>query len=182
MTLPEHHAPSPTPTLVLVAGLPGAGKTTLALALGRILGWPVLDKDTIKSALLPLDIPDSVAGWASYRLLPALARDLITRQGQSVILDGPFVYSDIVGQVVDTAAETRARLRVVLCLADKAIRDRRVRERATVLSQRTAPSDGLPGDGADRFAHLPPITFRVDTALPIAELVPRVTAYVLGTA
>jgi len=35
-------------TLVLMAGLPGAGKTTLAYALGRELGWQVIDKDTYK--------------------------------------------------------------------------------------------------------------------------------------
>jgi predicted ATPase len=36
---------SDVPTLVLMVGLPGAGKSTLALALGRALGWPVVDKD-----------------------------------------------------------------------------------------------------------------------------------------
>lgn len=42
------------PTLVVMAGLSGAGKSTLALALGRALGWPVLDKDSIKAPLLEL--------------------------------------------------------------------------------------------------------------------------------
>jgi signal recognition particle GTPase len=48
------------PTLLLMAGLPGAGKTTLALALGRILHWPVVDKDTLKSTLLLADIPEQM--------------------------------------------------------------------------------------------------------------------------
>ncbi len=38
------------PTLVLMAGPPGAGKTTLALAVSRALGWPVVDKDTLKGS------------------------------------------------------------------------------------------------------------------------------------
>ncbi|MBI2761917.1 MAG: ATP-binding protein [Chloroflexi bacterium] len=168
------------PVLVMVAGLPGAGKTTLALALGRSLGWPVLDKDTIKSALLPLGIADQVAGQASYVLLPAIARDLIERQGLSVIIDGPFVYPDIVAKVVATAAETGATLKIVLCLAGDALRNRRVVERKAVLSQWTAPRDGWPGDGSDRFAHLPDDVLRIDTTRPVAGLLAEVVAYVWG--
>src|SRR5579884_3196748 len=62
----------PAPTLVLMAGAPGAGKTTLALAVGRALGWPVVDKDTLKSVLLTAAIANEVAGATSYRLLYAL--------------------------------------------------------------------------------------------------------------
>lgn len=40
------------PTLVMFAGLPGTGKSTLALALGKSLGWPVIDKDILNAVLL----------------------------------------------------------------------------------------------------------------------------------
>jgi predicted kinase len=36
---------------VLVSGLPGSGKSTVATALGPALGWPVLAKDAIKESL-----------------------------------------------------------------------------------------------------------------------------------
>ncbi|MBV9692045.1 MAG: histidine phosphatase family protein [Ktedonobacteraceae bacterium] len=39
-------------TLVLMAGLPGTGKTTLAAELGRRLQWLVVDKDMLKLSLL----------------------------------------------------------------------------------------------------------------------------------
>lgn len=37
--------------LILVNGLPGAGKSTLATALGTALGVPVISKDVVKEAL-----------------------------------------------------------------------------------------------------------------------------------
>jgi predicted kinase len=165
------------PVLAVVAGLPGAGKTTLALALGRALGWPVLDKDTIKSALLDLDFPDPKAGWASYALLPALARDLIGRQRQSVILDGPFIYPDIVARVLATAEECGAWARFILCQAGKAVRDRRVTVRTPVRSQWTAPRDGYAGDGAEHFLHLPPDRLALDTDRPLDALVDEALRY-----
>ncbi|MEO7077131.1 MAG: AAA family ATPase [Ktedonobacterales bacterium] len=73
-----------------MAGLPGAGKTTLAL--GRALGWPVVDKDTLKSSLLDGDVPEELAGPASYKLLLAMGRDLCARQGLTVILDSPWTF------------------------------------------------------------------------------------------
>ena len=43
--------------LVLMAGLPGAGKSTLSRALASELGGTVIDKDTVRAALFtPLDI------------------------------------------------------------------------------------------------------------------------------
>jgi len=38
-------------SVVLVNGLPGAGKTTLAHALKGVTGWPCLSKDAVKEAL-----------------------------------------------------------------------------------------------------------------------------------
>lgn len=49
--------PGPS-SLVVVGGLPGSGKTSVAEPLSHLLGRPLLDKDTIKEALL-----DSL-GWA----------------------------------------------------------------------------------------------------------------------
>ncbi len=64
----ERHATTDSaparPILLLMAGHPGAGKSTLALAIGCALGWPVLDKDTLKSTLLQSEpaLPGSVQG------------------------------------------------------------------------------------------------------------------------
>jgi predicted kinase len=73
--------------LVLCAGLPGTGKSTLAEALGRALGYPVFAKDWLEAALWRSGISrEQGAGWAGYELLNTLAESQM-RLGQSAILD-----------------------------------------------------------------------------------------------
>lgn len=42
----------PTPTLLLIGGYAGCGKTELAGALARAMRWALLDKDTLTRPLL----------------------------------------------------------------------------------------------------------------------------------
>lgn len=71
----------PTPVIVLVNGAPGSGKTTLASPLGRMLGLPLIAKDTIKEAMADVlaptgDIPrSSQLGAAAFEVMWAVARD-----------------------------------------------------------------------------------------------------------
>ncbi|MGI8486329.1 MAG: AAA family ATPase [Thermomicrobiales bacterium] len=75
------------PVLILMAGMPGAGKSTIAQAIGCEFGFPVVDKDVILSALLKEDVPEGLAQPASYQALFDLAESLSIHQGISVILD-----------------------------------------------------------------------------------------------
>jgi predicted kinase len=81
--------------LVLITGLPGSGKSTMARVAGRTLDGPVLGHDWAMSGLRPFpevqDALDSMGlrghrgvGWS---LLWALARSQL-RLGTSVVLDG----------------------------------------------------------------------------------------------
>lgn len=73
--------------LVVVGGLPGTGKSTLARALGQHLGAPVFVKDVIEASLWRSGIGASEGSWqAAEDLLTTLAGAQL-EQGQSAILD-----------------------------------------------------------------------------------------------
>ena len=163
------------PTLLLMAGLPGAGKSTLALALGRALGWPVLDKDTVKTTLLRLDAEESLAGRASYEVLFDLARDLVVTQGLSIIMDWPSVYPRVIEVSRTIVADAGGVLRVVFCAAGPETRGRRTRERVSRPSQRGHPDRPATrwhsdGDGREYFPFLPPDTLTMITDRPVETL------------
>ena len=162
-----------------MAGLPGSGKSTLALALGRALGSAVIDKDTLHSTLLTAGLPNALAAPTAYELMLALARDLLIEQWRSVILDSPALHPSTVQRATELARLAGVPLVVVLCLAPKEIRDRRVTARARKASQPPTPSSQTEDIGHQRgaFRHLPAGTLRVDTTQPLAETVAEVLAY-----
>ncbi len=169
--------PTRSPTLVLMAGQAGAGKTTLALALGSRLGWPVIHKDTVKSGLLELGASEDLAGQASYTLLYDLARDLLVTQARSLIIDSATLYRRAIEVNSEIVAEAGGRLRVLLCKADIETRQQRVGVRQSRLS------GALELDSAREamsFAHLPATTLTLNTDSAPEGLIGQALAYVTG--
>lgn len=147
--------------LILMAGMPGSGKSTVALALGAEFGMPVIDKDVIVSTLLDAGIDEPVAQPASYAVMFALGREVLRQRG-IVILDSPAGLAISVEAARTVANDADAELVCVLCLADRDIRNARVAARISMRSQPVRESRTA-GDGRERSAHLPPDTIVVTT-------------------
>lgn len=120
---------------IQMSGVPGAGKTTVATALGQRLGAVVIDHDVTKSALLAAQVPADIAGGVSYAVLNALARHLLS-QGHSVIFDSPCLYAELLQRGQHLAQEAGAAYRYIECVVnDIAELDRRLRSRERMPSQ-----------------------------------------------
>jgi predicted kinase len=106
--------------LVLITGLPGSGKSTMAEAAGQALGAPVLGHDWAMSGLRPFpEVQEALdamgvrghrsVGWS---VLWALARAQL-RLGSSVVLDGVARQPEVDG-TREVASEEGAGVAVVM--------------------------------------------------------------------
>jgi predicted kinase len=93
------------PFIIAMKGHPGTGKSTLARALAKTLGLPLLDKDDIRNCTVPLQplLPQSqsqpLLNDLSYCTMFAIARTQV-HLGLSVILDSPLSNRSRLDEVV----------------------------------------------------------------------------------
>lgn len=101
--------------LVLMKGHPGSGKSTIARALGRTFGWPVIDKDDVRDWFWFFDEVNPEAGRYAYDAMWQLAETQLSL-GLSVICDSPL--SEVVGYQdgLLLAARHKAEVLVVECV------------------------------------------------------------------
>lgn len=167
-------------TLALMAGLPGTGKTTLAYALGRKLNWHVIDKDKYKETLLKQGWNDEIAGIATYELAFETARNVLERQEASVILDSAALHTFILEKALNLLEYIPdARLKIILCIADRVTRDDRLRKRPLQLTNIRVNPETI-ADYLRLFEHLPPDTLRLYTINPLHEYLEEAQIHLLS--
>ncbi len=115
----------------MMAGLPGAGKTSLAYALGRELGYQVVDKDLYREELIKqTGLDQDQASKLAYELSFAQVRSLLVKQQLSVIFDSAALHRFTLDRVIDIMSyNDRAILKVILCVVDRDLRYERLRNR-----------------------------------------------------
>ncbi len=120
------------PTVLVITGLPGTGKSTLADHVAKVLGTPSFSGDWILGAIAPSKVLDGVDRSTTMGIYERMLRTLFTRQlmlGQSAVLD--CVASDaILAEWAAAATELSGRLLVVECIcSDERIHKSRIQGR-----------------------------------------------------
>ena len=105
--------------IILLAGLPGTGKTTLAKNLASRTGGLVLNKDEVRTALFTpeaIEYSTTQDDWVMTKILETAVSLLREQPERIIFLDGrPFAKRYQIDQVLQTALAIQQSWRILLC-------------------------------------------------------------------
>lgn len=165
--------------LVIMAGLPGTGKSTLARAVADSTGAVILDKDRLRAALFPAELIEYSREQDDFvlRVMLKVAGWIVRRDAaRIVILDGrPFARKYQLDQVVSFAQWIKTPWRIIECTCA----DRVARERLANGSHPAADRDfQLYARVHDEWEEITRPKLLLDTAAPLEDLAQRAVAYI----
>jgi len=183
------------PAVVLVGGLPGTGKSTLATGLAADTGWSLLRSDEIRRELQPAarsSMPRHASGPGTGRYSPeavgSVYEELLARarrlleQGDPVILDASWIDAAQRAAARRIAQDTRCELMELCCTCDDSIAVARIRGRETTGddSEATPPVRDLMARKMDVWPSATTIDTSVDAAAEVLSSALRALDGVLG--
>jgi len=124
LALTELEEPGRKPCLVLVAGLPGTGKSTLARGLAQSAGFEVIRSDVVRKELANLSSAGSIEGrptiytpeWNQRTYAECLRRaEQLVLDGNRVIIDATFREEASRRKFLDAAARWGVPAQILLC-------------------------------------------------------------------
>ena len=171
-----------SPSMILMKGHPATGKSTLARALGRQLGWPVLDKDDAKDHTDGLLDDDQRNNQLAYDILWQVVETQLAI-GLNVIVESPLAHPWLYECGKSLAQRYHRPLLVVETRLDEATWRQRLDARSAARTRPHTPNswDEMQAqlvryNGSWRYPIDPAHHIVVDTAQPLDECVTRVVA------
>ncbi len=115
-------------SLILFAGPPCAGKSTLAAAVAARRSIPHLQMDSTRARILPGAAHTRADRRVAYRAMH-FAAELLVANGVPVILDAPYGHAEDRAEVAGVCAKTGAPLRLIECRVSPETAVERLRRR-----------------------------------------------------
>ena len=186
LALARRHLEAGRVRLILVGGLPGTGKSTVADGLADRLGAVVVSSDPLRKQLAGLSPTDPAgAGYgeglyraehtaATYAAMRARAAELLGR-GESVVLDASWTDAEERARAVRLAEDAAAELTCLECRAPREVTEPRIRNRRGSASDATPLVAAVMSLDADPW----PEAVAIDTAGPAEGAIDLALAEVL---